>query len=171
MISTPNASQNQNTIDSFDFLDKLNAIYRSAISCTRSVFFDSHITTAGKCVFQSRNDVSTTKLMALCWNASIADIINRADAIHDTITQTNQNTRSTKWICSSTRKRTPCSDEFFRYSFIISLQRPISTVFIKYATNKVWPHRTLMNAKWIEMISFRLTNQRYLINFIYLYVK
>lgn len=99
--------------------------YRSAISCTRSVFLASHTTTAGKWVSQSRNDVSTTKLMALCWNASIADNISIADATQEIITQINQNMRSTKWIFSSMMNRTPCNDEFAIYSFKISLKRPI----------------------------------------------
>lgn len=125
--------------------------YRSAISRMRSVFFVSHTTTDGKCVSQSRNDVSTTKLMALCWNASIADIISRADATQDKITHISQNTRSTKWICSSMRNRTPCNDEFAIYSFTISLQRPIlRTPRMKKSTSNT----ERMRNEWVRGFEF-----------------
>lgn len=104
-------------------------VYLSATSWILSLFFDSQTTTDGKLVVQSRYELSTTKLIALLWNASNADMIKNADPIHDKMMANNQKSRSKNEISSSMRNLTPCNDEFFMYSFIISLQRPISTVF------------------------------------------
>lgn len=104
-------------------------VYLSATSWILSLFFDSQTTTDGKFVVQSRYELSTTKLIALLWNASNADMIKNADPIHDKIMANNQKSRSKNEISSSMRNLTPCNDEFFIYSFIISLQRPILHVF------------------------------------------
>lgn len=96
--------------------------YLSATAWTLSLFFDSQTTTDGKFVFQSRYDVSTTKLIALWWNASNADRIKNADPTHDKTIDTNQNIRSKKVIFSSIINLTPCNDEFSKNSFRISLQ-------------------------------------------------
>lgn len=58
---------------------------------TRSMFFDSQMAIAGKSVFQSRYDVSTTNWMALCWNASQADRIRKPLAIQANAMQITQN--------------------------------------------------------------------------------
>lgn len=96
-------------------------IYLSDTAWTRSIFFDSQMTMAGKCVSQSRYDVSTTKLIALCWNASMAELISNADATQDIIMQANQNSLSMIWLFGSTTNLMPCKDEFSKYSRNMSL--------------------------------------------------
>lgn len=154
--------------------------YLSDTSWTRSIFFDSQMTIAGKWVSQSRYDVSTTKLIALCWNASRAELISNADPTQDRITQANQNSLSMIWLFGSTTNLMPCKDEFSKYSRNMSLhlggaisitvswkfgngneciERSLFNLYEKcpYCLRIITNHYLLLLGEWIMYYRFHLT--------------
>lgn len=116
----------------------MKVFYLSATSCILSLFLDSQTATDGKLVVQSRYEVSTTKLIALCWNASRADKIKKHEPTHDKIMANSQKIRSTNEILTSIRNLTPCNDEFSMYSFKVSFKCPILLLLVYFFEFQLW---------------------------------